>query len=74
MKVTFMEEIEARKAWFVDMYCPQCDYGKYNIHQQLSPTISSKWWIECPNCGYECEHAYTRKGAIFNWQRGHKLC
>ncbi len=70
MKVTFMEEIEAKHAWRESMYCPKCDCGSYRIHEQLQPEVKDPWWIDCPNCGYESEHTYTRQGAIYNWQRG----
>ena len=53
MKVTFMEEIEAKHAWRESMYCPKCDCGNYRIHEQLQPEVKDPWWIDCPNCGYE---------------------
>ena len=70
MKVTFMEEIEAKHAWRESMYCPQCDCGNYRIHEQLTPGTDEPWWIDCPNCGYEGGHSATRSGAISRWQRG----
>ena len=46
MKVTFVEEIEARKAWRECMACPQCNELKYNIHHQLQPYEAQGWWVE----------------------------
>ena len=70
MKVTFMEEIEARKAWFGNMYCPCCDEGLYKSHHQLEPKVSDCWWIECENCGFETTPASTREYAIARWKNG----
>ena len=69
MKVTFMEEIEARKAWFGNMYCPQCNEGIYRIHHQLKPETSSAWWIECSNCGFESYPSPSREIAIARWKQ-----
>ena len=69
MKVTFVEEIEARRAWLGNMYCPQCVCGKYNIHHQLEPEVLSSWWIQCPNCGHEGPHSPARDLAIARWQQ-----
>ena len=68
MKITFTEEIEARRAWLGNMYCPKCVCGKYNIHHQLEPVITECWWIECPECGHESLHVPTREIAIMEWQ------
>ena len=69
MKVIFMEEIEARKAWFGNMYCPQCNEGIYRIHHQLKPETSSAWWIECSNCGFESYPSPSREIAIARWKQ-----
>ena len=67
MKVTFMEEIEAHRAWTEGMYCKVCDHGTYRIHHQLQP---EEWWVECDNCHYESKSAITREAAIKNWRKG----
>ena len=69
MKVTFMEEIEARHAWFANMYCPQCNEGRYKIHHQLKPEVSNAWWLECENCGFESYPSPTREIAIARWKQ-----
>ena len=71
MKVTFIEEIEARKAWSYKMTCPQCDEFKYKIHHQLEPQTSRGWWLECCNCGFESYPSPTRDIAIARWKNGH---
>ena len=68
MKVTYMEEIEARHAWFANMYCPQCDEGTYKIHHQLKPEVAEAWWLECCNCGFESTPAPSREIAIMRWR------
>ena len=68
MKVTFMEEIEVRKAWREPMCCPVCGDFKYNVHHQLKPETSECWWIECPNCGHESQPAPARDIAIARWK------
>lgn len=74
MKVTFVEEIEARRAWLGNMYCPQCTCGKYNVHHQLDPVTSECWWIACPECGHEGMAAPSREIAIQRWQRENESC
>ena len=69
MKVTFIEEIEARKAWTNRMTCPKCNEFKYSIHRQFQPW-PDEWWISCDNCGYETTPAPTRDIAIERWKRG----
>ena len=68
MKVTFMEEIEARKAWFDSMYCSVCGEGYYRIHHQLQPPTLDGWWLECENCEHESIAAPTREAAIARWK------
>lgn len=51
MKVTFIEEIEARKAFTRRMTCPKCSGFKYSIHHQLQP--QENWWFACDDCQYE---------------------
>ena len=68
MKITFTEEIEARRAWLGNMYCSQCVCGKYNIHHQLFPVTKNDWWISCPECEHESAPASSREQAILNWQ------
>jgi len=70
MKVTFVEEIEARHAWREKMYCSRCTSGKYNIHHQLQPEIGNCWWLECAECKYESKSAPTRALAIKQWIKG----
>lgn len=72
MKVTMMEEIEARKAWHAKMFCPQCDSFHYRIHHQLEPETSSAWWIECGECGYESYPSPSREIAILRWKQAHE--
>ena len=69
MKVSFMEEIETRRAWFDSMYCSECGEGYYKIHHQLQPETSNCWWLECENCGHESESAPTRDMAIARWKQ-----
>ena len=69
MKVTFIEEIEARRAWRANMYCPQCDEGTYKIHHQLKPESSHAWWLECCNCGFESYPSPSREIAIARWKQ-----
>ena len=69
MKVTFIEEIEAHKAWLGNMYCPQCDEGTYKIHHQLEPMTRAGWWLECPNCGFESYPSPSREIAIARWKQ-----
>lgn len=69
MKITFVEEIEARKAWRNSMCCPQCNEYKYKIHHQLKPETSLAWWLECDNCNYESEPMLTRGLAIERWKQ-----
>ena len=71
MKVTFIEEIEAHKAWRYIMSCPLCNEFKYKIHHQLEPQTSSCWWLECENCGYTSYPSPSREIAITRWQRAH---
>ena len=71
MKVTFREEIEARKAWHKNMYCPRCNEGKYKIHHQMEPETYNNWWVECENCGYEGYHSPEREIAIARWKQAH---
>ena len=72
MKITFIEEIEARKAWHESMACPQCAELKYNIHHQLKPETPNTWWIECLNCGFEVAPSPSRKIAILRWKKYNK--
>lgn len=67
MKVTFIEEIEAHKAWTYKMCCPRCNEFKYRIHHKTQPQ-PDEWWIECDNCNYETEPAPTRNLAIMYWK------
>ena len=70
MKITFVEEIEARKAWRECMACPQCNELKYDIHHQLQPdNPASGWWLACPNCGFESPASPTREIAIARWKQ-----
>ena len=69
MKVTFMEEIEARRAWRECMYCSKCNEGRYKIHHQLQPETSNAWWVECETCGFESPSAPTREIAITKWKQ-----
>lgn len=69
MKVTFIEEIESRHAWFANMYCPQCNEGIYNIHHQTKPESPNPWWVECPNCGFESYPSPSREVAIARWKQ-----
>ncbi len=68
MKITFMEEIEARRAWRECMACPRCDELKFNIHHQTSPQTYNDWWVSCPNCDFTADAAPTRKLALQNWK------
>lgn len=72
MKITFIDEIEARKAWSNKMCCPKCDEYKYNIHHQLKPEEKDGWWVECPNCGWEGPHSPDREIAIIRWKQ--RIC
>ena len=69
MKITTFEEIEAHRAWFGNMYCPQCNEGTYRIHHQIMPETSSAWWLECPNCGFESYPSPSREIAIARWKQ-----
>lgn len=69
MKVTFMEEIEAKKAWFESMCCPLCGEMKYKIHHQLQPATENAWWLECTNCGHESYPSPARDIAILRWKQ-----
>ena len=68
MKVTFIEEIEARHAWRECMYCSKCDNGTYRIHHQTMPYVDEPWWVECASCGHEGKPSVTREGAINRWK------
>ena len=69
MKITFVEEIEAHKAWRECMTCPQCGEFKYRIHHQTQPESYTPWWIECCNCGYESPASPAREIAIARWKQ-----
>lgn len=69
MKITFMEEIEAHKAWFNSMICAQCNGENYRIHHQLQPEISNAWWLECTNCGHESSPSPSKEIAIARWKQ-----
>ena len=69
MKVTFMEEIEVRKAWFKSMNCPECGEIKYNVHHQLKPEEIDCWWVACPTCCFEGPPSPTREIAIARWKQ-----
>lgn len=69
MKITFVEEIEARRAWRDCMGCMQCGELKYDIHHQLKPEEPDNWWIQCPNCGHESFHSPSREIAILRWKQ-----
>ena len=73
MKVTFVEEIEAHRAWLGNMYCPACVCGKYNIHHQLNPETDHCWWIECPECGHMGTPQSTKQLAIMEWQKENEV-
>ena len=68
MKVTAIEEIEARKAFLSRNYCPRCGDPYYKVHHQISPT--DKWWISCYECHYESEECSTRSLAFKSWRKG----
>ena len=67
MKVTFVEEIEAHKAWTNSMICPKCGGFRYKIHHQIQPQ-PDQWWIECDVCGLEDEPTPTRDTSIIQWK------
>lgn len=68
MKVTYVEEIEAKRAWRSCMGCAQCGELKFDIHHQVQPEILESWWVECPNCGHEGCHTLSRDAAITWWK------
>lgn len=69
MKVTFVEEIEAHKAWRKSMACPCCGEPKYNIHHQLQPEEIDCWWVACPECEHEGPPSLTKEIAIARWKQ-----
>lgn len=69
MKVTFVEELEARRAWSAAMCCPECDDYHYIIHHQTYPETSMAWWISCNNCGFEGEPGPIKEVAIGRWKQ-----
>ena len=66
MRVTTIEEIEARKAFLSRNYCPRCGSTYYHVHHQTYPT--SKWWITCDRCRYESNERSTRGLAFTSWR------
>ena len=69
MKITFMEEIEVKRALFDTRFgCSHCGEMKYNIHHQLSPATTNCWWVQCPNCEHESPHAVDRANALMRWK------
>ena len=69
MKITFIEEIEARRAWRDCMGCMKCGELKFDIHHQIQPKVGDCWWVQCPNCGHESTHAPSRNTAIVWWKK-----
>lgn len=69
MRITAIEEIEARKAFLHRNYCPRCGSTYYHIHHQISPT--DKWWISCYKCHYESEECSTRNIAFASWRHSY---
>ena len=67
MKVTFIEEIEARKAFFPSMKCRRCGSPLYEIHHQTAPTEC--WWIKCSTCGCLGPESPTKLVATERWKQ-----
>lgn len=68
MKVTFMEEIEAKKAWRPGMCCRCCGSFLYEIHHQYEPKDEECWWIKCSDCGRLSPEVPTRELALSAWR------
>lgn len=68
MKVTFIEELEARIAFTYKSVCPKCHGHKYVIHHQLKPETPLGWWIECSNCGFITKEYTSREVALMCWR------
>ena len=69
MKITFVEEIEARAAFTHRMCCHACGSRHYKIHHQLEPKDFCAWWVECADCGEEAPDAPSRELAIARWKQ-----
>ena len=67
MKVTFMEEIESRKAFTYKKRCPKCGSPYYDIHHQVTPPIPDCYWVQCRECEYEGLPGPTKDIAIGRW-------
>ena len=70
LKVTYLEELEAKKAFTHKMFCPKCKGQFYTIHHQLRPETALTWWLECNDCGYTSFESPTREIAIARWKQG----
>ena len=68
MKVTYIEEITCRTAWFPSMCCPYCTHYKYFLHHQTQPETAAAWWVECVKCGHTGEAMSTKELALASWK------
>lgn len=69
MKVTYTEKIESHMAWRHTMYCPKCGAHEYDIVEQVEPKVDSKWYVRCPQCGFEGPQSPLREIAIGRWKQ-----
>ena len=69
MKVTYLERIENRTAYSRKMFCPECGGHEYEVIEQLEPFTDNKWYIRCPQCGYDSYQSPTRAVAIGRWKQ-----
>lgn len=66
MKVTFVEEVERKSAWWPRMCCRRCGSHLYEIHHQTKPEES--WWIKCSECGRLTPEVPMKEIALSAWR------
>lgn len=70
MKMTFLEEIEYKRAWAPKSHCRNCGSSKYQIHHQFSSGDEDEcWWCKCGECGRLTAEMPTRELALSVWRR-----
>ena len=69
MKVTYTNIVENHMAWRAKNYCAKCGAHEYNIIEQIVPNVDRKWYVQCPQCGYETEPSYLKDIALLRWLR-----
>ncbi len=68
MKVMYEEKKQEKIAFNRKKYCICGEHG-YTIVEQIYPSTSFKWRIECPYCGRETNQHSFKWIAMQEWMR-----